>query len=50
MDNTVMDNNRDHDSLRPHSSAPGNAAHRALRLAAAPLAYLALMFDRGGGG
>ncbi len=44
-----MDNNRDHDSLRPHSSAPGKAARRALRMAAAPLARIAQMFEMGGG-
>ncbi len=44
-----MANKRDHDSLRPHSSVPGRAAHRALRLAAAPLARVARMFGGGGG-
>ena len=42
-----MANKRDHHSLRPHSSVPGEAARRALRLAAAPLARVARMFGGG---
>ena len=42
-----MANKKDHDSLRPHSSVPGEAARRALRLAAAPLARAARMFGGG---